>query len=284
MLTVQSSSRESTLRSLDRLPRLSPLFLRLVGLVAQTESTVSEVADVVERDALLSAQILERANSAAFSRVQPIHSVRHAVAMLGVGVIRRFALGASLASVFRNHRIPPGFSFGRFNLHTVAAGTLAEMLAEEMRLPRPDSAFAAGLLHDIGKLLIAGHMPAVYENVLGIQFVSGRPILQCERELLGADHAEISAMAISRWDLEASIVHAARYHHEPELAPEGDRVLARVVHTADAFVNYLGMSVLPPRGPQTESPPLDIQGFNVPVARVTERFQGEIATLKNLLR
>lgn len=284
VLTVNISTREETLRSLDRLPRLSPLFSRLVGLVAQTESNVSEIATVVERDALLSAQILERANSAAFSRIQPIHSVRHAVAMLGVGTIRRFALGTSLANIFRHHRTAPSFSFSRFNVHSVATGTLAEIVAEEMRLPRPDSAFAAGLLHDIGKLLIAGHMPAVFENVLGVHFVSGRPMLDCERELLGSDHAELTSLATSRWELEHGVVVAVRFHHEPELAPEPDRLLTEILHHADAFVNYLGISVLPPRAVPGEPPTLRIEGFDISVERVQERFLAELGTLKNLLK
>lgn len=289
LVTLNLSKREDSLKNLDKLPRLSPLLVQFLGLVSRPNCEVSELAAVVGKDALLSAQILQKANSAVFGRVQPIHTVHHAIAMLGVGIMRRFALGSSISNLFSRQRTAPSFSMTRFNLHSVATGTLVELLADELPVASRESALVAGLLHDLGKLLIAVHMPRQFEDILGVARVSGTSPLESERQLMGTDHAELSALATERWDLDAAITIAARHHHEPanaresENVPEGTISLTLVVHKADAFVNYLGMSVLPPVAAPAEPPDLD---FGIPYAeeRVRERFQGEWKNLLNLFR
>jgi HD-like signal output (HDOD) protein len=287
LVTLNISSREDSLKNLEKLPRLSPLLVQFLGLVSRPNCEVSELAAVVEKDALLSAQILQRANSAVFGRIHPIHTVHHAIAMLGVGIMRRFALGSSISNLFSRHRTAPSFSMTRFNLHSVATGTLVELLADELPVASRESALIAGLMHDLGKLLIAVHMPRQFEDILGVSRVSGLPPLETERQLIGTDHAELSAMATSRWALNEAITIAARHHHDPagarefENVPPGSIGLTMLVHKADAFVNYLGMSVLPPVAPPATAPDLD---FGIPYAegRVRERFQAEWKNLWNL--
>jgi putative nucleotidyltransferase with HDIG domain len=289
LVTLNLSSREDSLKNLDKLPRLSPLLVQFLGLVSRPNCEVSELAAVVGKDALLSAQILQKANSAVFGRVQPINTVHHAIAMLGVGIMRRFALGSSISNLFSRQRTAPSFSMTRFNLHSVATGTLVELLADELPVASRESALVAGLLHDLGKLLIAVHMPRQFEDTLGVSRISGVSALESERQLMGTDHAELSALATERWDLDAAITIAARHHHEPanakesENVPEGTISLTLVVHKADAFVNYLGMSVLPPVAAPSEPPDLD---FGIPYSeeRVRERFQAEWKNLLNLFR
>lgn len=287
LLTLNLSKREDSLKNLDKLPRLSPLLVQFLGLVSRPNCEVSELTSVVEKDALLSAQILQKANSAVFGRIQPIHTVHHAIAMLGVGMMRRFALGSSISNLFSRQRSAPSFSMTRFNLHSVATGTLVELLAEELPVANRESALVAGLLHDLGKLMMAVHMPKQFENVLAMSFISGAPLIDSERQLLGTDHAELSALATERWDLDPAISIAARHHHEPETArdqenlPPGRVGLTMLVHKADAFVNYLGMSVLPPGATPSEAPDLDF-GIPYPVECVRERFQAEWKNLWNL--
>jgi len=289
LVSLNIVSREDSLKNLDKLPRLSPMLVQFLGLVSQPGCEVGQLAEVVEKDTLLAAQILQKANSAVFGRITPIHSVQHAMAMLGVGTMRRFALGLSLSNLFGRFKSARSFSIRRFNLHSVATGTLVELLAEELPVVSRESAFVAGLLHDIGKLLIAIHMPQQFEDVLALSALTGDPATECERQLLGVDHAELSSLAASRWDLSDAIVNAARFHHVPERArkvepiPPGRVGLAMVVHKADAFVNSLGLSVLPPGAPPKVWPDLDF-GVRYPQSRVEQRFEVEKKNLRKLFQ
>ena len=228
----------------------------------------------MERDAVLTAQVLRLANSAAFGRSQPINSVKHAIAMIGVSAMRKFALGSSVSNLFSRFRPAPSFSVTRFNLHSVATGTLVELISDEIPLQHSNGAFIAGLFHDVGKLLIAVSMPKQYEEILSVAAVSGDPLLACERDILGTDHAELSGLAISRWELAEPIRWAGRYHHEPEraLAVEdttpGKMGLTQAVNQADAFINGLGMSLLPMPPVASDAPSLDFPDFAFSKQRV----------------
>lgn len=283
-----SSARERTLKCLERLPSLSPMMTQLLSKLARPNCDVAELAGLVEKDALLTAQILRLSNSALFGRPQPINSVQHAIALVGMTSMRKFVLGASISNIFSRFRTAPSFSMSRFNLHSVATGTVVERLSEELPLEEPSVAFIAGLLHDVGKLLIAVSMPKQYEDILGVVAVTGAPLIACEREVLGTDHAELSGLAIARWELAEPIRLAACYHHEPERAVEEERTgpgklsLSLAVHKADAFINALGMSVFPAKQQEGEAPSLDFPGFRFSSERLIQQFESELTGLTEM--
>jgi hypothetical protein len=146
------------------------------------------------------------------------------------------------------------------------------------------------MLHDLGKLLLAVSLPKQYEEVLEIVSARGIPLVDCEREMLGIDHAELSALAISRWELAEPIRWAALYHHEPERASAlehtgpGKLSLSLAVHGADAFINGLGMSVLPPQQLGGEAPSLDFPGFAFSKERVIAWLEVELKGLADFFR
>jgi HD-like signal output (HDOD) protein len=269
---------------------MSPTRTQLLATLAKRNCDVIELTSLVERDAVLSAQVLRLANSAIFGRTQPISSVKHAIALVGVSTMRKFALGSSISNLFSRFRTAPSFSVMRFNLHSVATGTLVELLSDELDIEPVNGTFIAGLLHDVGKLLIAVSMPKQYENILAVAAVSGAPLIDCERDILGTDHAELSGLAISRWELAEPIGWAGRYHHEPERALDlehpgpGRLSLTLAVHQANAFVNGLGMTVFPTPQLAGDAPSLDFPGFSFSKDRVIKRFELELKSLAALFR
>ena len=161
----RSSTRKQALLGLAKVPALSPTAAQLLGRLARRNCEVREVAVLIERDPLLSAQILAIANSAAFARAQQISSIQHAIAMIGLGSVRKFALARSISNLFGKRKLAPSFSITRFNLHSVATGMFLELLAEYVPLEDQEDAFLAGLFHDVGKLVIAVSMPEQYEAI-----------------------------------------------------------------------------------------------------------------------
>ena len=125
--------------------------------------------------------------------------------------MRKFVLGSSISNLFSRSHPAPNFSMTRFNLHSVATATLAELLSDELPTVNANEVFIAGLLHDVGVLLLAVNMPQQFENVLSMTAVSRHSMIDCEREVLGTDHAELSQLVIARWELAQPIQWTARY-------------------------------------------------------------------------
>lgn len=137
------------------------------------------------------------------------------------------------------------------------------------------------MLHDVGKLLIAVSLPQQYDDILALTAVNGATLIEAERDVIGIDHAELSALAISRWELSEGIQSAAADHHQlPE--PAGKPKLSLGVHHADAYINHLGMSVLPIPLPCQKAESLDIPGLVFSQDRVLAAFEQEIQSLGNL--
>lgn len=285
MSTSRLSARQETLKSLDRLPAMSSTITQLLAKLARRNCDIGDVSDLVERDAVLAGQVLKLANSAVFGRVQPVITVRHAIALVGIGTMRKFALANSVANLFSRFRMSSTFSMMRFNLHSVAVGTLTELMVDELPVEFPKGAFIAGLLHDVGKLLIAVSMPRQYESILAMCAVSHQSHIECEREMLGTDHAELSGLAISKWKLPDPVQWAASYHHDLDKSSAVERPspgklgLSVVVNRADAFINHLGMSVLPSSPMEQEAPSMEIEGFPYNVDRVLKGFSAEWKTM-----
>jgi HD-like signal output (HDOD) protein len=281
----RSSARKQAFLSLAKVPALSPTVTQLLGRLARRNCEVHELAVLIEHDPLLSAQILGIANSAAFGRAQPIGSIQHAISMIGLGAVRKFALARSISNLFGKRKIAPSFSITRFNLHSVATGMFLELLAEVVPLEDAEDAFLAGLFHDVGKLLIAVAMPEQYEGIVTASAVTCEPLLESERRMLQIDHAELSALAVDYWGLGEPIRMAAEYHHEPEKAPPalGKISLAMAVSKVDAVVNAAGMSLIP-APPVGEIPPLAFEGFPLDQDLLFERFAAEWTTAGALYR
>ncbi|HEY4361291.1 MAG TPA: HDOD domain-containing protein [Bryobacteraceae bacterium] len=285
-----SSMRSRTLQCMDKLPRLSPATSQLLARLARPQCSVSDLTSLVERDPVLCGQILRLANSAAFGRARPITTVHHAIAMVGVGTMRKFTLASSFSNLFTRQRKPNGFSVARFNMHAVAVATLAELLAEELPMESAQGTFVAGLLHDIGKVLIAVNLPAEFEHTLEVAAVSGSPMLECERDILGATHAELSGLAASRWELSDAIVWAVTHHHDPDQAAALERTsrgrvgLSRVIHQANAFVNSLGMTALTVAPPQGAPHALEFPVSSFSPVRALKQFELQLKTLGEAFR
>jgi HD-like signal output (HDOD) protein len=173
------------------------------------------------------------------------------------------------------------FSVRRFNVHSVATATLLELLSEELSFEFGQDAFLAGLMHDVGKLLIAVNLPRQYDDILALTAVNGATLIEAERDVIGIDHAELSALAISRWELSEGIQSAAAEHHQPP-EPSAKPKLSLGVHYADAYINHLGMAVLSNPLPCQKAATLEIPGLAFSQKRVLAAFEQEIQILGNL--
>lgn len=223
------------------LPTLSLATVRLAELARDPRSSATDFERVIRPDPALTTNLLRLVNSAYFGLRTPAESVRQAVTLLGFKRTIEVAAAASFAPVIPARL--PGYDVEAraFWLHCVAVAVLSERLSSELKVPGGDRIFTAGLLHDIGKLAVATFVSNEATEILA-RVRGGLAFVTAEREVLGVDHSQVGATVADAWKLPCSVADVARWHHSPGEAPEGDRrVLADLVHVADALAHAMGL-------------------------------------------
>jgi HD-like signal output (HDOD) protein len=237
--------REKALRSLSALPPFSPILSRLLATLAAEDVSFSALGDLMEKDTVVAGNVLHLVNSALYARRGTISSVRHAISLLGVNKLRNAVLGMSIARVWNRVKMPANWSMMRFNMHSAAVAILSDLLAQRLPVEYPEGAFVAGLLHDAGRLLIAMALPQEHARILERSAAGNLSMLECEREVLGFTHAELSAEALRYWKLPEPIQIAVRDHHSsPAQSLSGLIPLSHVVDAANQYTNSTGLSIL----------------------------------------
>jgi HD-like signal output (HDOD) protein len=273
---------DQVLRRLDRLPPFSPILNRLLATLAKEDVSFAELADVIEKDTVIAGNVLRLVNSALYGFQGTVNSVRHAVAILGLVKLRNAVMSLSISRMWRSVRTPEGWSSASFNVHSVATGILSDLLAQRLPAPYPEGAFVAGLLHDIGKLLIAISLPREYAMIQALFEAGEQSIEECEREIIGTTHAVLSGAALGKWNLPPPIQRAVTFHHAPDEANDGQLDLSHVVHAADQLAIDLGHAVLSAGSKQgkTSEKTLETLGISGHIPRLLEQFQQEFEVLR----
>jgi HD-like signal output (HDOD) protein len=232
---------------LGELPPFSPILNRLIASLAQEDVSFAKVADLIEKDTVLAGNVLKLVNSALFGLPGTINSVRRAVSLLGVNKLRNATLSMSVARMWKQVKTPPGWSMGSFNLHSAGVGIMADLLAQKLHVDYPEGAFAAGLFHDLGWLLVALGCPEEFKQITLLCRQDGKWAYEYEVQVLGISHAELSAEALAVWNLPEQIQASVRYHKTPELDPAAGHAdvipLSRVLFAADRYLQRMGTSV-----------------------------------------
>lgn len=253
--------KERAIRTLAQLPPFSPILNRLLASLAKEDVSFIKLGDLIEKDPVLAGNLLHLVNSALYARRGSINSVRHALSLLGINKLRNVVLGMSISRMWNQVKTPQTWSMARFNMHSAATGILSDLLTQRLTVQYAEGAFVAGLLHDVGRLLIALGLPEEYGHILHMHESpesGGKPLLECEMAVLGFTHPEISAEALSFWKLPEQIQNAVRYHHNPKGDPSArpaEIALSRILDAANQYVNSTGVSILK-TCPETADPAL----------------------------
>jgi HD-like signal output (HDOD) protein len=221
---------------LTSLPTLPEIYVQILNAIQSPNISAQRIAEVAGQDPALSAKLLQLSNSAYFGTTEKVYSVTEAVQLLGVGVIQSLALAVPLFSSF-DRRKCPSFPLEQVWDHSANTGMLAWRIANDF-LDDPqvcEQAFAAGVLHDAGKLILADGMPDKYTTILAEARARSRPLCEVEREMLGASHADIGAYLLTLWSLPLPLVEAVAHHHQPRRArPEAFNLIG-VIHVANSL-------------------------------------------------
>jgi PAS domain S-box-containing protein len=220
------------------LPALPHAVSKLLEVTLDDEASMALVADLAGKDPALTAQMLRLANSPLFGGVRSISSLSQATVILGLQTVQNIAVSLCVYESFSDRSSIPGFSIGSFWWHSLATAICSRLFGVHTRYESPEEAFVAGLVHDLGQLILIGQSPENYEKVLEATS-SGRPLVDAEKRLMGVDHAQAGADLLAHWRLKPLVCDAVRYHHQP-VSEIGDATeLVRIVFLANRFCHYL---------------------------------------------
>lgn len=240
-----------------QLPTLPTLIIQVQRALANEMSGLRDIGLVIERDPALTARVLRVANSAAFSRGDPVTTVGAAVGRLGMGHVRSLCLTVGVVRAFGGSGT--GLDHKRYWEHSAAVGLVAERLTElSKRYAHVDGAeaYTAGLLHDVGLLVEDQFFPEDFAGVQAEMEADLTPRWRVEMERLGMDHGAIAGRILTRWQLPEQVRASVTHHHQPEKAPSEAATLATITWGAEALCTSAGLE-LGQEG-TAEIPPADV--------------------------
>ncbi|PIQ36833.1 MAG: HD family phosphohydrolase [Lysobacterales bacterium CG17_big_fil_post_rev_8_21_14_2_50_64_11] len=233
----------------DAVPSLPAVFLRLTAVVDDPRSAIRDMEEVVYEDPALAGRLLRLANSAYFGFPGHVDSLSRAITLVGTRQLRDLALATSVLDLFSGVASDV-VSMASFWRHSVATGLLARALATWQREANAEQFFVAGLLHDIGRLVLLIKANESMVQALERSRVDDVLLHVVERDILGFDHAALGNELLRQWNLPPAICAGVAFHHLPMRA--GANIpTAALVHVADVMANAIafgssGMDAVPP--------------------------------------
>ena len=222
---------------MERIPSMPTLYLELVRQLQSPNSAIDDIAKTVSRDIGMTVQILKIVNSAFFGLSRPTSNIAEAISFIGVETVKHLVLAAGIFRQFESRKLG-GISLETLWQHSSRTAAAAQSIAKNERAGRQavEDAMAAGLLHDVGKLVLASNYPEQYEEI-GRQAQANRvEWLVQEREVLGFDHADVGGYLLGLWGLPPAVVEAVAFHHFPTKSERASFTALTAVHVANVLV------------------------------------------------
>lgn len=246
-------------RKLDKirdLPTLSEVAVELNSLLNCPETTIDQVSDTIKKDQAIVGKMLQLVNSSFFGLKEKVTTVPRAVVFLGFNTVKNVLISVSIIDSIKDFR-GNGIDLKAFWQHAVSCAVVSKHLSSHSRIGQPEEAFTAGIVHDIGKLVLARFFPKEFLEILK-RSANGHSFYQAESEVIPVRHDEIGAYLAERWQLPKIICDAIRYSHE--IRPAGQHPVASLVMCADRIVGFGAFA--------------DVE--NWPVDKLTLNIQGEL--------
>ncbi|MAT66227.1 MAG: phosphohydrolase [Gammaproteobacteria bacterium] len=241
----------------NELASLPEVVMRAVDMINDPEASAADIGNVIADDPALTARLLKIVNSPFYGFPSRIDTVSRAITVIGTLELLDLILATSVIKAFSG--IPPELvNMDEFWEHSLYTGVVSRVLATRHRAPSSERFFIAGLLHDIGSLVIYRHRPEQAAMILEQARGSVVPLHVLERETFGFDHGQVGAALMQTWHLPDHLIASARWHHQP-LEVDEHRLEVAMVHLADVIASAVHSTAS-----ETERvPPMDARAWNL---------------------
>jgi len=230
---------------LHSIPSLPALYEEIVQALRSPDAALSVIGEIIGRDPGMSAKILQLVNSAFFGLGRAVASPGQAVSFLGLDTIRALVLSVNVFEQFDPQKIR-AFRLESLWIHSLSVGTLARTIAtleSSLKSVREES-LLAGLLHDIGKLILVANLPNEYDAAQALASRERICVTEAQRQVFGSSHPEVGAYLLRIWGIPDEVVEAVAFHHQPSVSPADRFTALTAVHAANALDG-----VVPPGDP-----------------------------------
>lgn len=242
---LSSDGLRTLVAGLHSVPSLPTLYQQIVQALRSPDVSLSAIGTIVGRDPGMTAKILQLVNSAFFGLGRPVASPGQAVSFLGLDTIRALVLSVDVFEQFDPKKIR-AFRLESLWQHSLSVGTLAKTIATaESAIKRiREESLLAGLLHDIGKLILVANLPHEYDVAQALAVRERMCMVDAQTQVFGCSHPEVGAYLLRIWGIPDEVVEAVAFHHRPSESPADHFTALTAVHAANALE-----AIVPPTDP-----------------------------------
>ena len=234
------SERNRVQEAIRSVPSLPSVAVELQKYINDPDVGFDHLAMVIQHDPGLTVNILKVANSSYFGFSRTIKSVQEAISRLGTKRVFQMVLGMSVAPEVSKPVVGYDMDAGGLWEHSLATAVCAEQLVKALHLKDAEEAFTAGLLHDLGKVVLGTFVEVDDQPIKEIVHCDDLAFNEAEQMVLGIDHAEVAGQLLENWNLPEEVVASARWHHEPGKAAPEYQKLVDLIHVADVLCINVG--------------------------------------------
>ncbi len=220
-------------QTIEFLPPLPAIMAELIQALSDPDLSLARLGGIIAKDPMMSVNILKVANSAFYRIPNRVATIEHAVRMLGVRDVAALCLACSTLTVLKPPANWPSMDLTAFWRHSVATGIYAKLLCRELNFGLMHNIYLAGLIHDVGKVVLDRFAHEEYKEAHELSLREGISVVDAEKKVIGESHDKVGAWLMEKWLLPEAYVNGARYHHSCREAPERARAMVALISLAD---------------------------------------------------
>ncbi len=230
------------LEQVQALPPLPDTAIKLMSVVNEPSSTVDEIVEAIRYDQAVTTDVLKLCNSAYFGLSRQVTSLNDAMMYLGTVKVLQLVMGVHTNALLAKEQVGYGLEPGVLWKHSVAVALASAEFAQRLKLPNVGLPYTAGLLHDIGKVILNEYVAEEFTEIVRRVTEDKLSFIEAEEQVLGFSHEQVGALLAEQWKLPDAIVRCIRHHHDPSALDSPDP-LVDVVYLANCVCLLLGLGL-----------------------------------------
>jgi len=217
------------LKMISYLPPIPTVMVELIDALNNEDIELNVLGKIIGKDPSMSVNVLKVANSAFYKLPVKVKTIEHAVRMLGTKEIASLCIACTAGKSLKAPANQPTLDLSKFWQHSVATGVISKVLCSELNIQSANNIYLAGLIHDVGKIILDRFMHDVYKEIVRITYNENISVVEAEQRIIGESHAKVGGWLMEKWNLPPMFVDVATYHHSVMEMQEENRVEVAII-------------------------------------------------------